>query len=89
MIEYPLPICCILASCITDVITEVEDNDRPGSIDGIKSLGEGGSRKENKGDNKSTHDNERIREDIHTSFFESNKIVLILNSFLFMDVVLG
>ena len=46
--------------CISNIIDQVEDDNRPGSVDGVKSLGKDGSREYGKGDNKGEHNNKGV-----------------------------
>ena len=60
MIEDSFDFSSIFSHSVPNIVDQVEDNNRPGSIDGIKSFGENGSREDCESDNEGEHNDKRV-----------------------------
>ena len=60
MIECSFQFSSIFTCCITDVVAEVEDDDRPSAVDAFKGFSERGSREEDKCNYECSHDDEGV-----------------------------
>ena len=86
-VEGSIHLCQVLAESVSQVVRQVEDNDRPDSVDAVESLHKRRSRVKNESDHEVEHYDKGVRSDLHASLVKSLKVVLVLDPQFLMHVL--